>query len=190
MSQSRGEQIVAQLQGGLRSVGLHLNERRVRTWSGGRIQVAVTAVLVGAGTGILSFAQGTPGFGVFVYSGLVLLALIQPAAIAAQVVYGQLILASLLLGPEARPALSLLPLVIAVIVTAELLAVVARLDTPLSSSVGDALNRVAGSAVIGGAVFAAVALTLGLPGPQGLLAVILGSAACVVLALRLWRAAP
>lgn len=182
--------IVDRLQGALRTSGLSRGDTRVRTWSKGRVNFAVSAALLGAGTAFLAFSLGAPGFGAFVYAGLVLLALVHPAAIAAQVVYGQLVLGSLLLGTGARPALSLLPLVVAVIVTAELLSVVARLDTPLGGGTGDGVRRVAGSALLAGAVFGAVALTLGLPGPQGLLAVLIGSGACAGLALRLWRTAP
>ncbi len=162
------------------------------TWSPGRQRLAALAVLVATLTG----AVGTvlDGSSSYVYGGgayvmIAALALFFPAAITAQVIGGQVLVGSLLMGQEGFAALILVPALAGVVATAELLAIVAWLDTPLQRDPRDALPKAGLAAVIGGGVFGAVMLVSGLPGPGGLVAVGLASGACVVLATRLMRSA-
>jgi hypothetical protein len=126
-------------------------------------------------------------YGVGGYLALVVLALFVPPAVTAQVVGGQTLMAGLLVGPEGPAPLLLVPAVFGVVVTAEMLADVARMDTPFESHPRHDLLRSGVSALIGGGVFAAVALVGTLPGPEGIGAVVLASGICVVLALVLVR---
>ena len=160
------------------------------TWSRARLRLASLAVLLATLTG----AVGTvlDGSSSYVYGGgayvmIAVLALFVPAAITVQVIAGQVLVGSLLMGLEGPTALMLVPAFAGVVATAELLAMVAWLDTPLQRDPSDALPRSGLAAVIGGGVFGAVMLVSGLPGPGGLVAVGLASGACVVLATRLVR---
>ena len=114
-------------------------------------------------------------------------ALFIPAAISVQVVGGLALLGGLLLAEDGPSPLLLIPAVAGVIFTAELLTIVARMDTPIDGDSRDDLPRAGVAAVIGGGVFGAVVLVSGLPGPTGFGAVVLASGACVVLATVLVR---
>ena len=89
------------------------------------------------------------------------------------------------MGPDGLAPSMLVPAIAGVVATAELLAVVARLDTQLERDPGDYLSRTAVAALVGGGVFGAVGLLSGIPGPTGLVAVGLASGACVLLATML-----
>jgi len=145
------------------------------------VTVSVVTATVGAALG------GTTGHVVLAVAlvASTIAALRAPAWIAVQVVAGQLLAARLLLGTVGITALHVLPLVAGVIATAELLAATARMDTPVERAPGSGLRGAAFAAVLGAAVFGAVALTASLPGPSGMLAVGIASAACVVLAILL-----
>lgn len=127
------------------------------------------------------------GHGATVYFLAAFLASVSPAAIAVQVVVGQVLVGSLLVGPDGPPALLLTPAAAGVIVTAELLSIMARTDTPFESHPRNDLRRAVVSALIGGGVFGAVSAVSGFPGPTGLMAVILASGASVGLATLLTR---
>jgi hypothetical protein len=69
-----------------------------------------------------------------------------------------------------------------VVATAELLAVVARLDSPVERRPRGVLRRAATATLTGAGAFMVVFVAaVGLPGPSGLAAVVLASAACLVL---------
>lgn len=129
--------------------------------------------------------MGGAGFfqvGVVAYLLVTGLALITPAAIAVQVVGGVLLLARFLVVATGSASLLVVPAVAGIIFTAELLAIVARMDTPFLSDPRDDLPRAIFSALIGGGVLAGVLLLSGIRGPSGPLAILLASGACVLLA--------
>ena len=160
------------------------------TWWPARQRLAALAVLAAALTGAFGIELGGIGWHAFSAGAYVLttvVALIFPAAIAVQVVAGQVLLGGLLVGPDGPASLLLTPAVAGVIVSAELLAVVARMDTHLDSDPRNDLSRAGLSALIGGGVFGAVVLVSGFPGPTGLVAVALAAGACFALAILLVR---
>jgi hypothetical protein len=154
------------------------------TWWPARRRLALLALLGGALTAALVVFAGGPGRrGDFalLYVGLVSLALLMPPLVTVQVVAGQLLLASLLPWHGAAGALVVAAAMAGVVATAELLATVARLDTPMERRPTGALRRAAAAAAVGAAAWAAVALLAGVPGPSGLLAALLAAAACAAL---------
>lgn len=161
-------------------------------WWPARRRAAVLAVLSAAATGATAGALGGSAWHLFGGAGYVALAawaLFAPAAISAQVIGGQVLAGSVLLAPGGPAPLLVLPLVAAVVITAELLGVVARLELPIRRAGGEDLRRAAVAAAIGGAAYGAVVLAAALPGPSGLTGIALASAACVVLAVVLVRSA-
>lgn len=161
------------------------------TWWPGRRRLAALAVLTALATGALAAALGGGSGYVTVawaYTILAGAAVVVPAAITAQVVAGQIILAGLLLGPAGATPLSLVPILAGVIVTAELLAVVARLDTPLERDARDALSGAGFAATVGGSVFAGVGLVAAAaPSLPTLVSVGVAALACLALAGLLLR---
>lgn len=139
-----------------------------------------TAALIG-GTMIHRYAAVS-------YMAIVAAAIITPRAIAPQLIAGQL-LAALALA-TGTPLLGLLPVIAGIIITTELLGLVARLDTPLGGLITPGLGRIVLVVFIGAAVFAAVSILGPLPGPAGFLAVALASATCFGLGLLLVRYHP
>ena len=113
------------------------------------------------------------------------IALLLPAGVAFQVITGQALVAGLLLAENGPASVLLVPVVAGVVVTAELLADVARLDTPLRRDLTGAAASAGRAAVVAGGVFGAVMPVGGLPGPTGVLAVVVASGACVLMAARL-----
>lgn len=161
-------------------------------WSVDRVRLAALALAASLATGaLLAVVDPGGGFGSrgLLYAGVTSLALFLPAGVAAQVVLGQILIAALLIGGEGIDVVLLLPAMAGVVATAELLAVVARLDTPVRREAGGALRRAGSAAALGGGVFVGVGLAGAIPGPAGLLAVLLASGACVLLAARLARGA-
>lgn len=141
----------------------------------------VTATLTATAGAVLGGAGAHMSLS-FLYVALVAVALLYPAAIAAQVVGGQVLVGTILAGAVRPPLLLSLAMLAGIVATAELLAVVARLDTPIEADPTDELPRIGLASLAGAAIFAAVLLASGLPGPGGLVAVALASAACLVLA--------
>jgi hypothetical protein len=161
------------------------------TWWPARRRFALLAMLTAVLTAALAASVGGPDWHrdlALLYVGVAAVALLSPAAITVQVVVGLLVVASLLPGHSGIETLLLAPAIVGIVATAELLAAVARLDTPIEPRPRGDLGRASVAALMGGGVYAAVALAAGLPGPTGLLAVCLASAACALLAMLLGRA--
>jgi hypothetical protein len=160
------------------------------TWWPARQRIAGAAVLIAAVTGMAASGPGTSvpqqlGGGAYVVFAIA--AAIFPPMIAALVILGLVMIGSLMTGPAPPGPLMLLPLIFSIIATAELLAVAGRLESPIEREPRDDLRRAGLATVIGTAVFGAVALIGTIPGPGGLLAILLASAACIVLAILLMR---
>jgi hypothetical protein len=160
--------------------------RQEATWSPARIRLAALAVLTSMATAALvaALGAGRPA-SVGLYVLVTVTALVLPAAVTVQVVVGQALVGQLLLGTGGADLLFAVPALAGVVAAAELLAVVARLDPPLRRGPVGALTRVGMAAAGGAAVFGVVLLMTGLPGPTGLLAVVLAAGACGVLAARM-----
>lgn len=159
------------------------------TWSAERLRYAILGVLVAGLTAAIVVGMLGPGSGLYglTYVALAVLSVFFPAAITTQVIGGQALVGLLFLVQDGTALTLTVPLVATVVVTAELLAVVARLDTPLPRGPGDALARTGRASVLAGALFAGAILISAAPGPTGILAVGLGSVACLVLAIRMAR---
>ncbi|MGD8279342.1 MAG: hypothetical protein PVH00_14995 [Gemmatimonadota bacterium] len=163
-------------------------ERDPTVWGPARTRLAISAVLVATGTAALGAVLGGTGnhvVGAVGYIAVTVAALFRPGWITGQVVTGLMMAAGLMIGPAAASSLRMLPLVAGIIATAELLAAAARLDAPVERVARGELRRAGLAAGLGAVVFAAVLFAGVLPGPSGLLAVGLASAACVVLAILL-----
>jgi hypothetical protein len=155
--------------------------------SGGAV-TAGAAVLVAALTAAAFAVLGATGgftIGAVLYLLFAVAGLATPAVIPFQVAVGQFAAAGLLLGPARGSPLLVGLLVVGVIVTAELLAMSTRLAPPVAPRRNGDLRRAGGAAAIGAAAFGVVFVLGALPGPGGLLAVMMAAAACVVLAVQL-----
>lgn len=158
------------------------------SWRTDARRIASIALFTAAVTGAASAVIGASAWhvlGAFGYIAAAAVALLAPGALVVQVVGGLMLVGSLLLDRDWPTALLVLPLVAAVVVTAELIAFAARLSTPFDRSPGHDLRRAGIAAVIAGAVYGIVVLAGTLPGPTGVMAIALGSAACALLALGL-----
>lgn len=159
----------------------------MRNWWPARRQAAALAVVAILATAAVSVAYGViPGYAA-VYVAIALYGIGSAAAIPVQVLAGCALVGALLIGPIGAAPLTLLPLVVGVVGTAELLAVVARLDAPIERPAGDLLLRAGAGAGVAGLLYGAIALVGTLPGPRGSAAVALGSAAALLAALLLAR---
>jgi hypothetical protein len=96
----------------------------------------------------------------------------------------------MLLAPDGPEPLWIAPLLAGVILTAELLAAVSRLDASFRYHWKQDLRGAALAAGTGAVVFSAVIAFGSLRGPTGLLSVAIASAACVVLAFLLVSRVP
>jgi hypothetical protein len=153
-----------------------------------RQRVAAVAILVATTAAAAVAALGGSAWhvsGAGAYITITVLTLFFPAVLTVQVIAGQVIVASVLLGRPGPAPLLLLPVVASVVATAELLALVGRLNTPVERDPRHDLHRTGSATAIGGGAFAAVVLLGGLPGPTGLLAIAVASAASFALALML-----
>lgn len=149
-------------------------------WPRARIVAATGAVAAAVVTLALAAAAGRGGWPLLgvTYLALTALALFAPAAVTFQVLLGQLVLVAALAGGGGAVRLLLLaPALGGIVVTAELLALAARLDTPVSNEPRRALPEAGRAAGIAAGVFAAVALLAALPPPSGVLAVVLAAGA-------------
>lgn len=142
------------------------------------------AILTGTGTAALG-ESGSHILGAGAYVVATLAALYSPGAIIAQVIVGQLLAAGLVLGRGDSTTLFVLPVIVSVVATAELLAAVGRSATAPDRDPGDDLRTTVVTISIASVVFGVVAIIGRLPGPTGILAIALASAACVVLAFLL-----
>lgn len=160
----------------LSSVALDLRT----AWWPGRRRLAIVAATVTVLTAVLYILLGGAAAHLDLAAIYVLVAmgaLFSPAAVTAQVIAGQALAGSLLTSPQGPRPLLLVPVLAGVVATAELLAAVARLDASVERSATEGLGRMGAAAVVGAGVYAAVALVGDLPGPTGLLAVVLASGA-------------
>lgn len=159
-------------------------------WSRVRRSLAVlafsAAVLTGLGAGTLGGGLGH-ALGAAAYVVVATIAVFSPAAIAIQVVGGQALATGVLLGPAGAGFVAVLPLVVGVIVTAELLGAVARLGITPGRDAKTELRRSGLAGLLGGATFGVVALLIGLGGPGGLAGLALAGGGCVLLAALLVR---
>ena len=146
---------------------------------------ALIAAVITAAAGTLYGGSVSHLYGAAAYVAIALAALSAPPLITVQVIAGQLLVASLLLRPEAPPFPVLLTMVTAVVATAELLALVARIRTSVDFGPREEVHRVARSAGVGGVVFGLVVLLGRVPGPTGIAAIGLASAACIIVAVVL-----
>jgi hypothetical protein len=163
--------------------------RRAAAWWPARRRLALMAVATAALTAAAVAALGasdTHALAAGLYMLVAVAAVFLPDAIPVQVIGGQLLAASLLVGGSVD-LLLLLPVVAGVVATAELLAVVGRMDAPGERDPRADVRRAGGATGLAAAVFGAVALVGRVPGPTGLLAVVLASAACAGLAIVLAR---
>ncbi len=160
------------------------------TWSGVRLRFAGYAAAATALTVFVvltSPIDATLGYGVAGYSALVALAIFVPAAITPQVIAGELLAGVLWLQGGDAAAVSALLVIGAVVATAELLAEVARLDSPLGRRPSGALGRVGAAVAIACVVFALLALVGELPGVTGVVGVAVGAAVCTWVAVGFVR---
>ena len=160
----------------------------VGRWWAKRRLVAALAILVASITGTGMAVLGGAGSylqGGVIYTLASAVALAYPPAIVLQVIAGQGLAASILLNPGAPSPILLLPAVVGVVATAELLALSARLGSPVERSPAPDLGRALAATAIGAAVFASVLVAGALPGPTGIVAVTLASAALVGVAMVL-----
>lgn len=150
--------------------------------------LAITMAVVTAAGVVAWSGDEASRMGPGLYVALAGLALVFPPAITLQVVAGQILTWTVIAGATGMAAVARgVPLLVAVIVTAELLAVVTRLDTVLVPRSSGTFTGIPEAAIRGGAVFVVVALVATLPGPGGLPSVILASMACAGLAMLLLR---
>ena len=160
------------------------------TWWPARRRLSLLAIATATMTGVAAVMLGGSTDLAATYFLVALVALLSPAAIAIQVVAGQVLVGSLLMAGGRTDPLALVLVFASVVATAELLAEVARMDTPFESDPRGDLRQAGLATVIGGGAFGAVVLVGDVPGPTGVLAVALASGACVVLARLLVRGGP
>ena len=158
----------------------------MNTWSRERVRLAGWAIGLAVATAVLvplldPYAR-IPGS--LLYVAVAVGALFSPAGIAVQVIVGLGLMGQLLLGEVGPDPVLLAPVMAGVVATAELLAAVARMDTPVACDPDDARPRTGMAAAVAAGVYGAVVLAAGIPGPTGLLAVVLASVACGVLAMK------
>lgn len=163
------------------------------SWKPDRTGVAVLALLTAALTGAAGAALGGTTehlYGAGAYLAIAGVAVFSPGALVVQVIAGQMLAGSVLVGPEGAGLLAVVPLVAGVVITAELLGVTARIiDTP-ERHPGEELRRVGVTALLGGGVFGVVAVLGRLPGPGGLLGAGLAGGALVLVAMLLAKRRP
>jgi len=159
-------------------------------WHPARVRVATAAVLVATVTAMLIASapgSGPSWIGSSAYVAVTALGAVVPAAITVQVLLGQLLAAGVLVDAGARALPLLTADVCGIVATAELLATVARLDTPLARGASGVAGRTGLAELVGGTLFATVALAGRWQGPSGPGAVALSTAVCLLVGARLLR---
>ncbi len=160
------------------------------TWWPIRKRLAAIAVSLASLSALLALGvSGSRAVGVLgvIYIVVTAAAVIMPAAITVQVVIGQLVTGVLVLGPFSGTAtLSGVLVFGGVVGTAELLAIVARLDSPFERDPAADYRSAVQSGLIGGAVCGVVLIMATLPGPGGLTGLITSSLACALLGAFIW----
>lgn len=146
------------------------------------ILAVMTVLVAAAATG--SAAIRILGLG---YIALAAGALLLPAAITVQVLGGQFLVGAMILGPGGAGArLWAIPVFVMVVGTAELLTIVARLDSVFERDPAGDYRAATQSALLAGLVFGAVLLMARLPGPGGLIGVVTSAIACTLLGTFIW----
>jgi hypothetical protein len=159
-------------------------------WSPARQRAAAGALLLAVGTAaIVAAAGGTAwqGWAAVVYIAAAGIAVTAPPWILAQVVSGQLLAFSILL--TGAGAMAIVPVIASTIASAELLAGAARMQAAPSSPHSADMRGAVRAALIGAAVCGAVVVAGGFISLSGTVAIAAASAACVLVALVLVRAA-
>lgn len=164
--------------------------RRATLWPQTRRRVATAVVFAAPITALYVGVLGSaPGYWVLAagYLAAALLALTSPQAIAGQVAIGIALAWSLLPGRAGTEAFVILPVIVAVVMTAELLALTGRLGMVVARDPGPDLRRLTAALTLT-VVTSGATLAIGLlPGPGGLTATAVAAGACLVLALLLVR---
>lgn len=162
------------------------------TWWPARRRLATLAVGCAVLTGALVAGVGGGRDHVIhaaLYSLVGVGALRVPPLVTGQLLVGLLMIAAVLLDVDVTRSLLLAPAVAGVIVTAELLAAVARLDAPIQRVPEGVGARAIARGALGGVLFSAVRLAAGAAVPGGAVSVALASAAVVGLGVvLLWAA--
>jgi len=114
-----------------------------------------------------------------------LAAVFMPRAILLQVVLGQGMLATLIGGPGGVSWLVLLVALAGVVLTAELLGVASRIAGAVVREPAADLRRVGTATAVAALVLGSVLVTTRLPGPDGLVAIVIAAVALVGAALLL-----
>lgn len=148
--------------------------------------VMTAAVLTALPAALLADGTG-PVYAATAYMAGAMLALFNPAALFVQVIAGQALVATLLLGADPPGPLIPVLMVAAVVATAELLAMVGRMRAVRGAGQGGELRMAGSAALTAGLAFGAVLLIGALPGPSGLGAIVVTSAACALAAWLLVR---
>ena len=155
-------------------------------WWRSRVVMAVVAVVVALATALatVAFAE-SPQFLVFaaLYVVTVGASLVTPSAIVAQIVGGQALAGALLLSTENPSLLALTGVIAGVVLTSELLGIVARLGMPIERDPGPDTRQAGFAALVGATVFAVVFLLGRLPGLEGMAGAVLAAVAAIGLAV-------
>lgn len=146
------------------------------------LALAAVSALLTAAVAML-FGAPPPGAALFIAAGTA--ALFAPQLIVLEVVAGQLLAASLPSIHTGAGVWIVLPVIVGVIVTGELLGTAARLNSPVERDPGGDLGRAATAAIAGGIIFGIVLGVGRLPGPTGIIAVAIAGAGCVAAAVLL-----
>lgn len=163
-------------------------------WPAARAWTALLVVVVAVATGVVGFAvcaagaeEGEDAIAAVLGVAHVLAALwvlANPSSLAVQVGVGALLAATPLLGTDGT-AVGVVPVVVGVVATAELLGVCGRLGMVVPRDPAPDRNQV-GVTTLGAALASGLTLGVGaLAGPVGLVAVVLGAGACAGLAVLL-----
>ena len=155
-----------------------------------RITYASMAVAAAAATGLWANAIGGPAFPAvagFGYAALAIWGLVNPAFLAVPVLAGQALCVGLLMTPGGPAPSAVVPVLVGVILGAELTAVADRLDSPVRRTPAGTLRRLGMAGVVGAAVYTVAATAGGLPLLSGLLGTGLAAVGCVAVALLMVR---
>ena len=153
-----------------------------------RTVLALGAVSVAAATAQGLATVAGPTFdtrlpGLYVLSAI--LAVFVPRAILVQVVLGQAMLAAVLSGPDTGSWVVFSAALGGVVLTAELLGVAARMAGAVARDTAADVRRVVGATAVAVFVLGSVLLTTRLPGPDGLVGILVAAVALVGVALAL-----
>ncbi len=147
----------------------------------------VAATLTSAGA-VAARGPEFHGMVALLHLGAALGAIVVPPAIVAQIVTGTLLTAGTLYAPGGARPLLLLPLLVGVVLTAELLGRLLRMDRPLDGEIRREVLEAGAMALLAGVVGGIVLLAGSLPGPSGPAGTALAAGAAIAVAVVLARA--